>query len=37
MTFAERQRKLRQRELVDVDVEGILAKTRAWRERIAAV
>jgi 5-methylthioadenosine/S-adenosylhomocysteine deaminase len=30
------QRKLRQRELVDVDVEGILAKTRAWRERIAA-
>lgn len=31
------QRKLRQRELVDVDVEGILAKTRAWRERIAAV
>ncbi|HEY9133830.1 MAG TPA: TRZ/ATZ family hydrolase [Dyella sp.] len=29
-------RKLRQRELVDVDVEGILAKTRAWRERIAA-
>ena len=31
------QRKLRQRELVDVDVEGIVAKTRAWRERIAAV
>jgi 5-methylthioadenosine/S-adenosylhomocysteine deaminase len=30
------QRKLRQRELVDVDIEGILAKTRAWRERIAA-
>lgn len=29
-------RKLRQRELVDVDVEGILAKTRAWRDRIAA-
>jgi len=30
------QRKLRQRELVDIDVEGILVKTRAWRERIAA-
>ena len=30
------QRRLANRDLVDVDVTGILRKTRAWRERIAA-
>lgn len=30
------RRKLDARELVDVDTDAILAKTRAWRERIAA-
>jgi 5-methylthioadenosine/S-adenosylhomocysteine deaminase len=30
------QRKLAARELVDIDTAAILAKTRAWRERIAA-
>ena len=30
------QRRLANRDLVDVDVAGILRKTRAWRERIAA-
>ena len=30
------QRKLANRELVDVDVAGILHKTRVWRERLAA-
>lgn len=31
------RRKLAARELVDMDVEGILARTRQWRERISAV
>jgi 5-methylthioadenosine/S-adenosylhomocysteine deaminase len=31
------RRKLAARQLVDMDVEGILARTRQWRERIAAV
>ncbi|GFZ96031.1 TRZ/ATZ family hydrolase [Dyella caseinilytica] len=31
------KRKLAARELVDMDVPGILARTHAWRERIAAV
>ncbi len=31
------QRKLADRVLVDMDVEGIHARTRAWRERIAAI
>jgi 5-methylthioadenosine/S-adenosylhomocysteine deaminase len=30
------QRRLAGRELIDVDVPAILAKARAWRERIAA-
>jgi 5-methylthioadenosine/S-adenosylhomocysteine deaminase len=30
------RRKLDARELVDVDTDAILARTRAWRERIAA-
>ncbi|MGN6382431.1 MAG: amidohydrolase family protein, partial [Dyella sp.] len=31
------RRKLAGRQLVDMDVEAILARTRQWRERIAAV
>jgi len=31
------RRKLAARALVEFDVEGMLARTRAWRERIAAL